>query len=97
VNWTPVYVSVKYRDDPVDVGAPYFESIGARSSSVVDAAWYDAGNEYLVIILNGTPYHYCSFPAVVWSSLKTAPSVGSFYANSIKGRFDCRIFPVPDY
>lgn len=97
VDWAPYFVPVKYRDDPVDVGAPSFERLDMRPSSVVDDAWYDEKNSYLIIVLNGTAYHYCSVMPTVWDGLKSATSLGTFYNKFIKGRFDCRLFPVPEY
>ena len=96
-QWTPNYVNVKYRADPVDIAAPYFESLGRSDSSVVEGAWFDSENEYLVINLQGTVYHYCGIGSSTWSSLKSAESMGSYFQDSIKGNFDCRVFPVPAY
>ena len=96
-QWTPNYLNVKYRADPVDIAAPYFESLGRSDSSVVEGAWFDSENEYLVINLQETVYHYCGIGSSTWSSLKSAESMGSYYQNYIKGNFDCRVFPVPVY
>jgi KTSC domain len=52
---------------------------------------YDRRNEYMLISLNGTFYHYCEIDAGTVSSLLSAPSMGRFYNASIKGQFDCRI------
>ena len=96
-QWTPNYVNVEYRADPVDIAAPYFEPLGRSDSSVVEGAWFDSENEYLVINLQGTVYHYCGIGSSTWSSLKSAESMGSYFQDSIKGNFDCRVFPVPVY
>lgn len=96
-SWTPFWVEVKYRSDEVDVGAPYFEFLGRSDSSVVRSAWFDADNQYLIINLNGTNYHYCGLPINVWVSLQQAVSLGDFYLSSIKGRYDCRINYLPAY
>lgn len=96
-QWTSNFVNVKYRADPVDIAAPYFESLGRSDSSVVGGAWFDSGNEYLVINLQGTIYHYCGIGSSIWNSLKSAESMGSYFQDYIKGNYDCRVFPVPVY
>ena len=82
---------------PVDVADPRFVYIGGGSSSLVDGAFYDADNRYMIISLNGTAYHYCGLPTDVWSTLTAASSLGSFYNTQIKGHFDCRTGAVPQY
>jgi KTSC domain-containing protein len=59
--------------------------------------YYDRRNEYMLISLNGTFYHYCEIDAGTVSSLLDAPSRGRFYNASIKGQFDCRVHRVPSY
>lgn len=90
------YVTVKYRDDKVDVSASNFEPL-KESDSTVKGAWYDAGNEYMVIKLGNTYYHYCGMPSSAWDDLKSASTPYDYYENSIRGNFDCRINPVPSY
>jgi hypothetical protein len=94
---TPLWLTVKYRSDPVDVANPWFVYLDGGLSSLVDAAFYDAGNEYMIISLDGTAYHYCGMPSTTWSEFTAASSLGSFYKEQIKGRFDCRIGVVPEY
>jgi len=96
-QWVKNFVSIKYRLDPVDVAAPYFEKLGRSDSSMVLEAWFDSNNQYLVINLVGTNYQYCSLPNGIWDSLKAADSMGTYFESSIKGGYDCRIFPVPIY
>ncbi|MFV2040343.1 MAG: peptidoglycan-binding protein, partial [Acidimicrobiales bacterium] len=90
------WIDVKYRDDAVNVAAPYFAPLG-RSDATVEAAWYDSGNEYMVIVLGGTAYQYCSIPSSQWSGLRRANDLDGLYEASIRGNYDCRIFPVPSY
>jgi hypothetical protein len=87
---------IKYRDTPVclDRDFQYFSTTG---SSWVNGAWYDAKNQYLVIGLRGTLYHYCRFDEGTWNRFRRADSYGRFYLSSIKGRFDCRAGGVPEY
>ena len=96
-SWKPLLIDVEYRDDPVDVAAPWFESLGNRESSVVDAAWYDVTREYLVIVLKGRAYHYCDLDRQTWTSFVDANSLGRFYAGVIRDNFDCRESEVPTY
>jgi len=90
------YVTIKYRNDKVNISASNFEPLD-KSDSTVKGAWYDSGNEYMVIKLNGTYYHYCGMPSSAWSGLKAASSLYSYYQDDIKGNFDCRENPVPRY
>ena len=90
------YVKIKYRDDKVNISASNFEPLD-KSDSTVKGAWYDSSNEYMVIKLGAVYYHYCSMPSGVWSSFKTTSSLYGYYQDSIKGNFDCRENPVPNY
>ena len=90
------YVNVKYRDDKVNVAASNFTALD-RSDATVKGAWYDSGNEYMVIKLGGTYYHYCGMPSGAWSGFKAASSPYGYYQDDIKGNFDCRENPVPRY
>lgn len=90
------YVTVKYRDDKVDISATNFEPLN-KSDSTVKGAWYDSSNEYMVIKLGSTYYHYCGMPSSEWGGLKTASSPYEYYQDNVKGNFDCRVNPVPSY
>jgi hypothetical protein len=68
-----------------------------KPSSLVQEIYYDAESHYLLVSLNGTFYHYCGIPSNVVTAWVDAPSLGSFYNASVKGRFDCRVNPVPSY
>jgi hypothetical protein len=87
-------VFVKYRGE---VDLKPFECTDIARSSFIDRVCYDQRNEYMLISLNGTYYHYCEMDAGTVSSLLTAPSMGRFYNARIKGAFDCRIHRVPSY
>lgn len=89
-------VTVKYRDDKVNISASNFEPLN-KSDSTVKGAWYDDSNEYMVIKLGSTYYHYCGMPSSAWSGLKAASSPYEYYQDSVKGNFDCRVNPVPTY
>ena len=87
-------VFVKYRGE---VDLKPFECTDVARSSFIDRVCYDRRNEYMLISLNGTFYHYCEIDAGTVSSLLTAPSMGRFYNANIKGDFDCRVHRVPGY
>jgi KTSC domain-containing protein len=87
-------VYVKYRGE---VDLKLFDCTDITRSSFIRRVCYDRRNEYMLISLNGTFYHYCEIDAGTVSSLLTAPSMGRFYNASIKGQFDCRVHRVPEY
>jgi len=89
------YVDVRYRNDPVDVAS--FEYLNTSRSSWVRGAWYDADNQYMIINLQGTNYHYCGMPSSAWRSFKSASSFGSHYNAFIKSNYDCQYNHPPDY
>lgn len=90
-------VSVQYRATLVDLAAQQFDYLSTAGSSFVRGAWYDAANDYMIIRLDSTYYHYCGLPGSVWDAFSAASSFGSYYNGSIKGRFDCRGGYVPEY
>ena len=71
-------------------------------SSVVHRVCYDAAQQYMLIKLRNTYYHYCEIPQDVVDALVAAPSKGRYYNRYIKGRggggpYDCRTRHVPEY
>lgn len=89
-------ISVKYRNDPVNLNSGDFEYF-PTSSSFVNGLWYDQSNQYMIILLNSTYYHYCGLPLSEWRSFKSAESFGTYYNQRIKGNYDCRKGYVPIY
>jgi KTSC domain len=87
-------VYVKYRGE---VDLRFFDCTDIARSSFIRTVCYDRRNEYMLISLNGTFYHYCEIDAGTVSSLLSAPSMGRFYNANIKGQFDCRVHRVPEY
>jgi hypothetical protein len=63
----------------------------------VNRLCYDPRNQYAVVLLNSTYYHYCGIPADVVRAWRGADSMGRYYNASVKGRFDCRSTPPPSY
>lgn len=91
-------MTVKYRDNQVNVAAPGFIASTRADGKVLLRAWYDAPVGYLVVDLGGTLYHYCAFTASDWEALEGSANVDDHYYASIKERFDCReVGTVPDY
>ena len=86
-------VDVKYRG-PVNLKP--FVCVDTVSS-LVKRVCYDKTNSYMLIKLQQTWYHYCSIDAGTVEALKAADSLGRHYNANIKGRFDCRVNPVPTY
>ena len=89
-------VNVKYRG-PVNVDNGHFVEFQLKPSSLVKQIYYDEPNEYLIVSLDGAYYHYCSLPLEVVNDWVNAESLGRYYNKNIKGRFDCRINPTPEY
>jgi hypothetical protein len=96
INANATTLQIKYLDTPVNVTKNGFENF-TKQSSVIFNSWYDRKNNYLIINVNGTNYHYCGFGSHDWKSFKKSVSLGRHYIQNIKGRFDCRIFPLPKY
>lgn len=87
-------VVVKYRG-PVDL-AP-FNCEWVTRSSLVKRLCYDAHEEYVIVNLTGTYYHYCEVPPDIVTAWKQADSMGRFYNAQVKGQFDCRVHRIPPY
>lgn len=87
-------VNVKYRG-AVDLAPFQCESVSR--SSLVTRVCYDQKEQYMIIGLQGTYYHYCEIDAGTVAALRSAGSMGRFYNSTIKGRFDCRTRRVPAY
>ncbi len=92
-------VSVKYRGT-VDL-AP-FACTDTTQSSFIQRVCYDKKQSYMLISLRGVYYHYCELPPATFDAFLTAPSMGQFYNQNIRGSgsdgpFDCRTHRVPTY
>lgn len=87
-------VDVKYRGQ-VDIRP--FECADITRSSFIRRVCYDKANEYMLINLNGTYYHYCQIDPETVTALKTADSMGRYFNAEVKGHFDCRNNRVPIY
>lgn len=95
--YEPELVSVKYREDQVDLNNYDFEYLDTSKSSFVRGAWYDFLEEYLVINLSGTYYHYCEVPVGLWEKFVYSDSFGSSYNQLLKGKYSCEGKDLPSY
>lgn len=84
-------VNVKYRG-PVDLTG--FDCL-SQPSSLVWRTCYLVKQQYMVVNLKGTYYHYCRMPGPVVFAWRTADSLGRFYLARIKGEYDCRDGGMP--
>lgn len=64
-------------------------------SSFVHRVCYRENHKYLVVLLQQTYYHYCRIPPGVVADWLSAPSVGKYYEQYIKGNYDCRLGGIP--
>ena len=92
-------VDVKYRG-AVDLKP--FACTDTPRSSFIQRVCYDKAESYMLINLRGTYYHYCELPPATFDEFVSAPSMGQFYNQKIKGTgldgpFDCRTHRVPKY
>ena len=87
-------VNVKYRGE-VDLAPFACQTI--NQISFVNRVCYDSVNSYMLIALKGTYYHYCAIDAATVNALLQANSIGTYYNQNIKGRFDCRVNKIPVY
>jgi hypothetical protein len=92
-------VDVKYRG-LVDLKS--FACIDTPRSSFIQRVCYDQAENYMLINLRGTFYHYCELPPTTFNALLSAPSMGQFYNLNIKGTgsdgpYDCRTHRMPRY
>jgi hypothetical protein len=92
-------VEVKYRGQ---VDLKTFECRDTPRSSFIQRVCYDKPQSYMIINLRGINYHYCELPASTYAALMTAPSMGQFFNQNIKGTgsdgpYDCRTHREPTY
>ena len=90
---------VEYRG-PVDLKT--FTCTDTPRSSFIQRVCYDNSQTYMLINLRGTFYHYCELPVATYDALLSAPSMGQFYNQNIKGNgkdgpYDCGTRRVPSY
>ena len=93
-------ISVKYRTKgTVPICANTFSGLPSPNGDV-RGAYFDSGNNYMIVNLNGTNYHYCRFPNNVWREWSNQSNKYTYYDRNIRGGYDCRDGGgryVPDY
>ena len=89
-------INVKYRGT-VNVDNGHFQKINLKSSSLIKDMYYDKSNKYLIVRLKNTYYHYCSIPSSASAQWTQSSSLGRYYNHNIKGNYDCRVNPIPNY
>jgi len=87
-------VFVKYRGQ---VPLETFSCEWVTRSSFIRRLCYDFREQYVIVNLSGTYYHYCEVPKSIVENWRTANSMGRFYNAQVKDRFDCRINRLPSY
>ena len=85
-------IYVKFRGN-LDLAPFKCESV--NRSSVVKRLCYDSKEQYAIVNLKGTYYHYCEIPSKGISDRREAPSMGGFYRSQVKGNYDGRVYSVP--
>ena len=92
-------VVVKYRGS---VDLTTFECPAIKDSSFVKRICYDKTNQYMILLLQQTYYHYCEIGPQVVAAFIAADSLGRYYNANIKGGgsdgpYDCRTHRIPTY
>ena len=60
------------------------------NSSMAKAIGYDRTDRTLQVEFNnGSVYQYADVEQETWETLQTTDSIGKFYNNQIKGRYEC--------
>ncbi|MCW5313635.1 KTSC domain-containing protein [Nostoc sp. KVJ3] len=68
------------------------------SSAMAIAVGYDRDEQILQVeFQNGSVYQYLGVDEDTWQDLHTSDSVGSFFNQEIKGRYDCDRLDNADY
>jgi hypothetical protein len=102
---SPEWITIKYRPTAVNVSNGYFYYWQPEIPGNLLEAWWDRYNNYLIVNLRGTNYHYCSFSEFSWTALRDSArlsdkgGVDSYFRRFIRGSdsYDCRLNPVPEY
>lgn len=83
-------VNVQYNEDKVCLSDSRFEKLNIFSSSIVKGAWFDPGDDYMVIKLSSYKYYnYCGVSPIIWEAFQKASSFGSYYNQNIKEKYSC--------
>lgn len=100
ISWAETeIVEVEYRGN---VDLKPFNCTDITRSSFISRVCYDEINQYMLIQLELTYFHYCELPTATLNALLEAPSMGQFFDKNIKGTgadgpYDCRTRRIPQY
>lgn len=90
-------VNVKYH---LPVALDAFACTNVAENSDVTRVCYDTAEQYMVIRLKTTYYHYCTIDSATVQGLLKASSKRQYFESRIRGTgsdgpFDCRTHPIP--
>src|SRR5258708_4629018 len=72
-----------------------FECRDINRSSLIQRVCYDRTRRHLIVGIRGRYDDYCELPQQIFDAFMTAPSMGQFFKENIRGsgphdRYDCR-------
>jgi hypothetical protein len=79
-----------------------FECRDINRSSLIQRVCYDHAQHYLIVGIRGRYDDYCELPQQTFDGFMTAPSMGQFFNQNIRGsgssdRYDCRTHRRPNH
>jgi len=85
---------------PVDLGT--FECRDINRSTIIQRVCYDRAQRQMIVGIKGSYDQYCGLPVQTFDDFMSAPSMGQFFHQSIRGsapdrRYDCRADRPPGY
>lgn len=90
-------VQVLGRDTPVDLGGPQFERFALPGGKLIEAIYYEAGNQHAVY-QEGRIYHQrCEVPTEAIAEWVKQERPDSYYDRKVDDRYDCDSDNTPDY
>ena len=74
-----------------------FDELDGVLDGFLKEMFFDGQENYLLVRLKNTFYHYCGINKQVIKTWVNSSSLGRYYLNNIKGNYDCRVYPLPNY
>jgi len=74
-----------------------FDELDGVLDGFLKEMFFDGKGSYLLVSLKNTFYHYCGISSKVVNAWTASNSLGRFYLDNIKGNYDCRVYPTPNY
>lgn len=92
-------IAIRFTEDCVVLDERRFQYLDTRVSSFLRGAWYDPDEEYLIIRIRNTHYHYCGVEEHVWERFINCASFGTCYNDLFarKVEHSCLFNPTPTY